>query len=47
MLGVGATNHLAHIFARVGRGDVVEPQQGAMGLPEEEEKEAIKGSEMK
>lgn len=34
MLGVGATNHLAHIFARVGRGDVVEPQQGAMGLPE-------------
>lgn len=34
MLRVRATSHLAHILARVSRGDVVEPQQGAMSLPE-------------
>lgn len=32
MLRVRATSHLAHILARVSRGDVVEPQQGAMSL---------------
>lgn len=44
MLRTGATSHLAHILARVSRGDMVESQQGAMSLPEEEEKEAIRGS---
>lgn len=44
MLRAGATSHLAHVLARVSRGDMVESQQGAMSLPEEEEKEAIKGS---
>lgn len=44
MLRAGATSHLAHVLARVSRGDMVESQQGAMSLPKEEEKEAIKGS---
>lgn len=34
MLRVGAASHLAHILAGVGRGDMIEPQQGAMSLPE-------------
>lgn len=32
MLRVGAASHLAHILAGVGRGDMIEPQQGAMSL---------------
>lgn len=36
MLRVGATSHLAHILAGVSGGDMVEPQQGAMSLPERE-----------
>jgi hypothetical protein len=38
MLRVGATSHLAHVLAGVSRGELVEPQQGAMSLPERKRK---------
>lgn len=44
MFRAGAANHLAHILARISGGNMVESQQGAMSLPEEKEKKAIKGS---
>lgn len=34
MLRVGAASHLTHILAGVSRGDMIQPQQGAMSLPE-------------
>lgn len=38
VLRVGASSHMAHILARVSRRDIVEPQQGAMSLPERKRK---------
>lgn len=37
MLRAGATSHSTHILARISRGDLVEPQQGAVSLPEDRE----------
>lgn len=47
MLRVRATSHLAHILARVSRGDVVEPQQGAMSLPERKRRKPLRVLENK
>lgn len=47
MLRAGATSHLAHILARVSRGDMVESQQGAMSLQKRKRRKPSRVLEMR